>query len=444
MGSRLRLAGRAGDFGCRDGFEQQGRCDWDVVLSSITLGGATYTCANPQLNACVFLLETNSGGDVLWSKAFLPDSEPDSGIFDPHVAFAPDGAVLTAGDFYRAVDFGDGLIRSNPAMYLAKYDASGNEVWFYHYGSSPTGNTVVSGLAVDALGRAVVSGSGVSINFGFGIVPTGNFTAQFDVSGVLRWSRGDGGVGMGHFPGSSVALTSSGDVAVALGYSPGYSAQDIGCGAPGGTDGNVLLAVLDRDDGSCLSSRQLGTIYSLALAVDPADDEVVVVGGLAAALDVGSGTLTPRGSSDALLVRLDSALHPLWGKQFGDSSAEASDDVAIDPVTRNIVITGSAPGALDFGAGPVSGPGQLFVAVFTSAGGLVSGDRYGDSSVAAGTGVRYTQDGASIVLGGYFAGSLPLGSGAFSCRVQGTGLRSSRSSARRDSSRRRSDLGLMT
>ncbi|HEY4117716.1 MAG TPA: hypothetical protein VGM56_07670, partial [Byssovorax sp.] len=209
--------------------------------------------------------------------------------------------------------------------------------------------------------------------------------------------------------GSSVAVTPTGDV-ISVGFQGGGQIPQGCSGLTGATDAFVIE--LDGGTGACNFGRELGTVpvgAPLVVACDPSDGGMFVAGDLSGSVDAGTTTLTPVGSSSAFLLRMDSTAQPLWGVVLGDTGEDDAFAVAINPVTHEVAVTGDTLGDIDFGAGPLAGPGQVFLGAYTSDGVLVAGERYGDGNQAMGDALAFSPDGASLAIGGSFLGAISFG-----------------------------------
>ena len=93
----------------------------------------------------------------------------------------------------------------------------------------------------------------------------------------------------------------------------------------------------------------------LGVAVDGAGD-VVVVGYLQNAVDLGTGLLRSAGYGDLFVAKYSGASGAaLWVRQAGSTMEDRAKGVAIDS-SGNIVVTGAFQGTIDLGGGPLSTP----------------------------------------------------------------------------------------
>lgn len=376
----------------------------------LTVGGSTVMCPAPMGKECVFVFKLTSAGDAVWIKSF-PVTSPSSFV-SPLVAVGPTDEVLVAGAFIGRgeVDFGTGPV-TGKGVFVTSFDPSGNLVWARSFSSSA--RATVGGLAVDALGRTVMSGCAPpGLDFGTGPLANG-YAVQFDPMGAVRWARDGGGTEPGSGMGSMATTLSTGDAVVVSFTVTTGAVVDVGCGplslAPGQ---DAYLARFDGDTGACVFSRTLGELEpasSLVITSDPGDDDLVIGGELYGTVDAGTSTLASTQTSGAFVLRMDGNGQPLWGLAFPATDSDDVGGVAVNPVTHDIGLTGYANAEVDLGGGPITTIGGVFVSVLSRAGALISADRYGDQNLAAGEGIAFSPDGASLAIMGSFSGMMAFG-----------------------------------
>lgn len=257
-------------------------------------------------------------------------------------------------------------------------------VWSAIYGG--TGNDRALSVATDAAGNTYVVGkfSGI-VDFGGGPLSSAGsddiFVVKVDPQGAHVWSRSFGDVGDQYA--TSVAVDGAGNVLLA-GYFSGTVTFNVTLTASG-YDG--FVARLDPD-GLPLWSARLGgngDDKPWALSVGPAG-QVVVVGGFTGT-HYCSGQLPPvckmSAGGDDIFVRLYSAAGGLqWVRTYGSAGHQVATAVALDSV-GNVVLAGQFQGTLDLGGGlPMSAAmdrSRAFVAKLDPTGNqLVWGAAYGD------------------------------------------------------------------
>lgn len=189
---------------------------------------------------------------------------------------------------------------------------------------------------------------------------------------------------------------------------------DFGGGVlPAGDEGKSDLFVARLDaKGSHVSSARYGDAGSdqraAAVAVDD-KGRAFVTGALAGALDCKNGTtLTSRGGVDALLARLDASGHLTWCRAFGDAADQEGVSVATHP--SGVIVAGWFAGAIDLGSGPIMAAGatDAFVAAFDSTGAPLWSRALAAESYARATSVAVTAAG-EVIVAGFFHGALDLG-----------------------------------
>ncbi|MBU1073916.1 hypothetical protein KKG45_11780, partial [bacterium] len=96
---------------------------------------------------------------------------------------------------------------------------------------------------------------------------------------------------------------------------------------------------------------------------------VIVCGHHAGDIDFGGGTLSCAGGDDAFLAKFDVDGNHIWSRSFGDSSDQQGIAVGVD-AAGNIYLTGWFRSIVDFGGGPLTGPGNedTFLAKFDGLG----------------------------------------------------------------------------
>ncbi len=162
-----------------------------------TFGGFNLTSMNGSTD--VFTTKLDGNGNFLWAKK---GSGPltDKGI---DIACDASGSVFVTGMFSDTITF-DFVHNNNMAnaIFVVKYDASGNEQWFCRAGGGII--NVVSGIAIDQNGNAFITGDfqgTLSIFSTSGLTTLTNaypnriFALKFSPTGALIWSTAHGSHG---------------------------------------------------------------------------------------------------------------------------------------------------------------------------------------------------------------------------------------------------------
>lgn len=321
------------------------------------------------------------------------------------------GNLIITGTFPVSTDLGGGFMISAGGfdIYLAKMDPEGNHVWSQRFGDAE--NQYVYGIAVDGDDNIILA-SDIYGNANFGgedLVSLGErdiCLAKFNSDGTHLWSQrfgdsDDEGV-------RGLGTDQEGNIILA-GWFGG--ALDLGGGAlisSGGDD--MFLAKLDPTGGHlwshCFGDTADQSIYDVSVAQD---GSIAVVGKTTGVVDFGSGLLTGGGSFDIALARFDAHGSLLWANVYGDASFQICQRIDISP-TGEYFLCGEAGGTIDFGGGPLGGPGQnTFLVKFGSSGAhiwsqLFPGPWGNDSDL------ELTADGNLYVVS-TFTGTTDLGGG---------------------------------
>jgi hypothetical protein len=280
-------------------------------VASDSRGNALVTRASGEL------IKIDPAGRVLWSKPF-----------GAVVATDAADSIYVAGTLAAPLELG--AVRLSPLgdtdVYVVKLDASGAVQYGVRLGAE--GNESVTGIAVDAAGNAVVSGSGLG-------------TVKLGAGGETLWQSNVHG---------HIAIDSLGNVIVAGAFSRTLSFGAVSLASAGGQD--VLIAKLDADGHPVFGLRFGDTGIeqrAQAVAVD-GDDNVLVSGVFDGSLDFGGGVLSApdAGCADAptcrwggFVVKLDASGVQVW------SSARfpVSTLVGITTSSRNdVFVSGALPG----------------------------------------------------------------------------------------------------
>ena len=149
-------------------------------------------------------------GNDLWDKLFGDASAQ----LAKAVAVDGSGNVVVAGSVAGSIDFGNGSITSagGTDAAVAKLDPTGVALWSHLYGDAQSQSA--AGVAVDAAGNIVVTGSfAATISFGGPMLtaqgPSDVFAAKLTKGGVYAWSKGFGDPGNSQF-GNAVTTDGTG------------------------------------------------------------------------------------------------------------------------------------------------------------------------------------------------------------------------------------------
>ncbi len=273
-----------------------------VVFAGTFQNNITFTTTHNAVGGgySMFLARYDAAHNVTLEKTFGDAARQDANT----VAVAPDGAIAIGGSTEGDIDFGGGTLThggSGRRAVVAKLDAAGNEVFAYLFESD--GNAEVSDVVFGTNGDLYV---------------TGNFSQTIDLgSGVLTASGAAREAFVGRFDAT----------------------------------GNVVYA--SRFGGT-------GTDVPASIGVDSTGFATIVGSFNANSIVVnGETTLTWDATNrDAFVIRLGPPGHGYWGFQanaLNDANATA---VAVDPSDGKIVVVGTYKDQLDLGGGPVGAGDQ--------------------------------------------------------------------------------------
>ncbi len=376
-------------------------------LGNANFGGSTLMSAG---GTDIFLASFDNDGAPRWSKRF-GDNQPNQIAY----AVATDAAdnVLVAGSFWGTVNFGGSNLTTvgGDDIFLAKFDANGNDVWSMSFGNAST-DQIARSVAIGPANTIIVAGWFLgTVNFGgSNLTSSGGvdiFVAKFDADGDHVWSKKFGGLEDQRL--ESVAVDGSGNVVV-TGYYDGT--VDFGGGQlPSTAENDIFLAKLNAS-GNHVWSQRFGSTNNQtgeSVAID-ASGNVITAGHFESTVDFGGLTLNAVGGEDVYLAKFDEDGDHLWSKGFGSSGDQTAKAVAVDAL--GIVLSGYYASTIDFGGNTLNNAGGLdiFVARFNPSGVHIWSDGFGGTTDQQAEAVAIDDNG-NIALGGYFFSTLDFGGG---------------------------------
>ena len=336
----------------------------DVLLTgalsgTVNFGGAFLVNSGSE---DMFVAKFAADGTHQWSRSFGDSAVMGGGVYGNSVAVDASGNVLVTGSNGCPVDFGGGPLPGNDyswygSMFLVQFDLNGNYVWS-RGGLGPGQGSEGTGIAVDASGNVVATGSIYSGAFG-----TEHLVKKFDPSGIELWSK-DLLNFWGESKGTGITLDASGNVVVIGDFS---ETVDFG-GGPIVSVGasNIFLAKYDPS-GTHLWSQRFGDANSqgaTSVAVN-ASGNVLMTGYFKGTVDFGGGGLTSAGNYDVFVAEFNPNGSHLWSRSFGDVNSQQASAVAVDALD-NVLVTGTFTGTVDLGGGGLTSAGSsdVFLAKF--------------------------------------------------------------------------------
>jgi hypothetical protein len=294
----------------------------------------------------IFIAKFDASGNQTWLKQIgTPGDEVATGI-----------AVDASGNAYITGWTTGSLSGANFGGYdifIAKFDTSGNQKWLKQIGALY--NEEATGIAVDALGNAYITGwttSNLAVaNFGIADV----FIAKYDSSGNQAWLKqigtGDKDEAFG------IGVDASGNS-----YITGFTYGNLGNQSPSPT-GSIFVGKFDTS-GSEQWVKAFGSgcnEQANAIAVD-ASGNSYFTGYSSCGI---SGLPYAGGPLDVFAAKYDASGNQKWLKEFGSADEDVGHAVAIDAV-GNAFVVGHTKATLD--GQPTSGAEDAFIAKFASDG----------------------------------------------------------------------------
>lgn len=268
-------------------------------------------------------------------------------------------------------------------------------------------------IATDGNGNSYVAGTfqGLGTFGNITLTSAGEddvFIAKLDSNGNFLWAERAGG---NSYDGvRAIAVDGSGNAYV-TGYYSGTAVFGNTTLEGWGMSGDMFIAKLDMD-GNFLWAVGAGSAdgdeNGNGIALD-ADANVYVTGSFGGDISFGNMVLTCTGSSDILIIKLDSAGNTLWATGTGGAGYDSGSGIATDP-HGNAYVTGTFEDTVSFGSWTLSAPGSsdIFAAKLDSAGAFQWAVRAGGNSTVIANSIAIDAAGAAHVVG-YFHGDATFG-----------------------------------
>ncbi len=330
------------------------------------------------------------------------------------------GNIFSAGFFSGTADFNPGtesesLTALGQDIFISKLDSSGNFLWAKRIGGS--GDDVAKSIGVDSAGNVIIAGDfNGTVDFDPGVetatlTSSGQgdvFILKLDPSGNYLWAKSFGGTTADS--GIFISVAPQGNSVVTglfsgtVDFDPSgatFNLSSVG----GGWD---IYVSKFNSSGIFQWSRSRGgqgTDIGDAVAVD-SNGNVYSSGVFSGEVDFNPGTetvtLTSSGPNDMFISKFDSAGNYLWAKRFGGSGSDGSTPISVDG-NGNIYLSGDFSGTVDFYPGE---PSALITATGTKDNFIVKLDSSGGylwskhfgSSGASTTGARTAIDSSGNVF----------------------------------------------
>src|SRR5262249_15996171 len=342
----------------------------DPATGDAVVTGETYSTDFPTVNAfqpicgCrqnvadAFVTRLRADGTALVYSTFLGGSSSDQSFaiaLDPVTG----DALLTGWTSSTNFPTVNPLQGTNPVIidaFVARLSADGSDLRFSTY-LGGSGNDYGSGIAVDpTTGNALVTGYTASTNF-----PTANplqashgggvwdvFVARLSADGsALVYSTYLGGSVSDYGSGIAVEPTTGDVLITGLTSSTNFPTVNPLQASHGGGVWDVFGARLSADGSALLYSTYLGgggSDQGNGIAVDPTTGDVLIAGSTASTNFPTVNPLQPNyggGLVDAFVARLSANGSILvFSTYLGGSSGELAAEIAVDPTTGDVLLTG--------------------------------------------------------------------------------------------------------
>jgi hypothetical protein len=313
----------------------------------------------------VYLIKTDSGGDVLWTQTF-GGALVDVGA---SVQQTTDGGFIVAGWTYS---FGAG----GKDVYLVKTDSGGSTLWTQTFGGAFT----EGGFSVKQTTDSGYIITGYTHSFGAGMGDV--YLIKTDSSGNIQWTQTFGGANPEN--GYSVQQTTDGGYIV-TGYTLSYGA--------GNSD--VYLIKTDSSGNTQWMQTFGGAGYDVGRYVQQTTDCGYIVAGTTESFGAGS--------RDVYLIKTDSGGEVQWTQTFGGTGTDHGCSVQ-QTTDSGYIVSGSTT---SYGAGG----NDVYLIKTDSSGEVLWTQTFGGSDEDHGGSVQQTTDGGYITTGStssYGAGGIDV------------------------------------
>jgi hypothetical protein len=317
-----------------------------------------------SLRGDLFVLKLDTDGEFIWAKS----AGTSGGLQDGNgIAVDNSGNVYVVGQFGGPMDFDPGpgvfnLPSSGEDIFVWKLDSNGDFLWAKGMGG--TSSDEATGVALDVSGNVYVTGTfwgpadfdpnaGVTVLPGEGVWDI--FMLKLTSDGDFTWAEGIGRNGTDRATG--IAVDSMGAA-----YCTGYFADTVDFDPGPGTsnltsNGNFDFFVVKLDTfGDFEWARSAGADnadYANGIAVDSADN-VYTIGEFSRPLDFNPDSavyeMTPAGSVDEFIWKLNTNGDFVWAKSMGSAFQDYCFGVAIDN-NDHVYTTGDYESTADFDPG---------------------------------------------------------------------------------------------
>ncbi len=369
--------------------------------ASIIFGTDTLTKAITNSSA-IFVVKYDSSGNVIWAR-----KEGGASYDGGYCLVADDSGNVFLGGMY------------NGQIYLAKYDSVGNKLWEKKNGG---GGGFYSGMALDDTGNVYVCGSFFTqtiiigndtlVNPGVGYNDI--LLAKYDASGNPLWALSSGGISYDY--GNDIAIDKNGNLILTGSFcSSAITFGTVTLTKPTiSLESNMFVVELTPAGiglwGASTGSASLDDDDGYSVSSDSSGNVFVTGRFSSASLTFGSITIVnhgPLGSMDLYVVKYNSIGNVLWAKSVGGYSDDWGNCGAVD-AEGSLLLAGQYRSpqiifGLDTIVGPVSTQYNILLLKFDTAGNAVWTKQFDGGGLVSEIGTSIAVDpSGNIYFGGIF------------------------------------------
>jgi hypothetical protein len=281
---------------------------------SATFGSTTFTSSGSY---DVFIAKYDAAGNFQWAARAGSSGED----FGRNIAVDGSGNSYITGTFRNLASFGSTTLTSSgdEDIFIARYDASGNVLWAKRAGG--TNKDAAFGIAVDGSGNSYITGEFQgNATFGSTTLTSTSsqpdiFIARYDASGNVLWAKQAGGNSSGDY-GRNIAVDGSGNSYITGEFEGSASFGNTTLTSSGGVD--IFVAKYDASGNVLWAKRAGGNLEERASGIDlDGSGNTYISGYFLGEASFGSITITSSGASDSIYCKTRHRYRPL-DKKVGE------------------------------------------------------------------------------------------------------------------------------
>ena len=279
----------------------------------------------------MFVSKLNYNGVEQWRKTLTTQSEGNG------IAVDSVGNIYVTGMFEGRAIVGSTTLQSAGGRdaFVIKLDNNGKYLWAKSAGGNGRYSDIAYGVTVDSIRQRVYIAGSFNGTARFGthtLSAKGRFDAfvtQMDTNGTFLWAKGMGGTS-GEASSRALTVDPSGNL-----YATGYFNKAISIGGTSFTAPNNSNTYVSKltSAGQFLWTKVLGSqtnaVQGKAI-VNDSKGNVYLGGHFSQTWTLSGTTLATRGSTDALIIKMDPTGKVLWANSAGGSSVEYLEGLAVD------------------------------------------------------------------------------------------------------------------